>query len=85
MSYLINIIGQIFSAGTISKYLKNEGRKLSKETNENWNSEEEAMKYMLGNLSHVINKGVLSRELVLHLEHLFLLNHMFSTPLTQIR
>lgn len=32
MSYLINNIGQIFSAGTITNYLKNEGRKLSKET-----------------------------------------------------
>ena len=29
---MINNIGQIFSAGTITKYLKNEGRKLSKET-----------------------------------------------------
>lgn len=32
MSYLLNNIGQIFSAGTITNYLKNEGRKLSKET-----------------------------------------------------
>ena len=32
MSYLINNIGQIFSAGTITNYLKSEGRKLSKET-----------------------------------------------------
>lgn len=32
MVYLIHNIGQIFSAGTITKYLKNEGRKLSKET-----------------------------------------------------
>lgn len=32
MSYLINNIGQIFSAVTITNYLKNEGRKLSKET-----------------------------------------------------
>ena len=32
MLYLINNIGLIFSAGTITKYLKNEGRKLSKET-----------------------------------------------------
>jgi len=32
MLYLINNIGQIFSAGTITKYLKSEGRKLSKET-----------------------------------------------------
>lgn len=32
MLYLINNIGQIFSAGTITNYLKNEGRKLSKET-----------------------------------------------------
>jgi predicted AAA+ superfamily ATPase len=32
MSYLINNIGQIFSAVTITSYLKNEGRKLSKET-----------------------------------------------------
>lgn len=32
MLYLIHNVGQIFSAGTITKYLKNEGRKLSKET-----------------------------------------------------
>lgn len=32
MSYLINNIGQIFSAVTITNYLKSEGRKLSKET-----------------------------------------------------
>lgn len=32
MVYLIHNICQIFSAGTITKYLKNEGRKLSKET-----------------------------------------------------
>lgn len=32
MSYLINNIGQIFSAITITNYLKSEGRKLSKET-----------------------------------------------------
>lgn len=32
MKYLIHNVGQIFSAGTITKYLKNEGRKLSKET-----------------------------------------------------
>lgn len=32
MSYLINNISQIFSAVTITKYLKSEGRKLSKET-----------------------------------------------------
>lgn len=32
MKYLLHNIGQIFSAGTITKYLKNEGRKLSKET-----------------------------------------------------
>ena len=32
MLYLIDNVGQIFSAGTITKYLKNEGRKLSKET-----------------------------------------------------
>jgi predicted AAA+ superfamily ATPase len=32
MQYLINNIGQIFSAGTITNYLKSEGRKLSKET-----------------------------------------------------
>ena len=32
MSYLINNIGQIFSAGTITNYLKSGGRKLSKET-----------------------------------------------------
>jgi predicted AAA+ superfamily ATPase len=32
MLYLIHNIGQIFSAGTIANYLKNEGRKLSKET-----------------------------------------------------
>lgn len=32
MSYLINNIGQIFSAGTITNHLKSEGRKLSKET-----------------------------------------------------
>lgn len=32
MKYLMNNIGQTFSAGTITKYLKNEGRKLSKET-----------------------------------------------------
>lgn len=29
--YLIDNVGQVFSAGTITKYLKNEGRKLSKE------------------------------------------------------
>ncbi|GAB6107325.1 ATP-binding protein [Fusibacter bizertensis] len=32
MSYLIHNIGQIFSAVTITNYLKSEGRKLSKET-----------------------------------------------------
>ncbi|MCH4887204.1 ATP-binding protein [Acidaminobacter sp. JC074] len=32
MQYLLNNIGQTFSAGTITKYLKNEGRKLSRET-----------------------------------------------------
>jgi len=32
MLYLIHNVGQIFSAGTITKYLKSEGRKLSKET-----------------------------------------------------
>ena len=32
MVYLIHNVGQIFSAGTITKYLKSEGRKLSKET-----------------------------------------------------
>lgn len=32
MIYLIHNIGQTFSAGTITDYLKNEGRKLSKET-----------------------------------------------------
>lgn len=32
MHYLMKNIGQTFSAGTITKYLKNEGRKLSKET-----------------------------------------------------
>ena len=32
MQYLMNNIGQVFSAGTITNYLKNEGRKLSKET-----------------------------------------------------
>lgn len=32
MLYLLNNVSQIFSAGTITKYLKNEGRKLSKET-----------------------------------------------------
>jgi predicted AAA+ superfamily ATPase len=32
MLYLLHNVGQIFSAGTITKYLKNEGRKLSKET-----------------------------------------------------
>lgn len=32
MLYLMHNVGQIFSAGTITKYLKNEGRKLSKET-----------------------------------------------------
>lgn len=32
MLYLIKNIGQIFSANTITKYLKSEGRKLSKET-----------------------------------------------------
>lgn len=32
MLYIINNIGQIFSAGTITNYLKSEGRKLSKET-----------------------------------------------------
>ncbi len=32
MSYLINNIGQIFSAVTITNYLRSEGRKLSKET-----------------------------------------------------
>ncbi|MCF7953724.1 MAG: ATP-binding protein [Spirochaetales bacterium] len=32
MRYLLHNIGQIFSAGTITKYLKSEGRKLSKET-----------------------------------------------------
>lgn len=32
MSYLINNIGQIFSAVTITNYLKSEGRRLSKET-----------------------------------------------------
>jgi predicted AAA+ superfamily ATPase len=32
MFFLMNNIGQIFSAGTITNYLKNEGRKLSKET-----------------------------------------------------
>ena len=32
MLYLFDNIGQIFSAGTITKYLKSEGRKLSKET-----------------------------------------------------
>lgn len=32
MLYLVDNIGQTFSAGTITKYLKNEGRKLSKET-----------------------------------------------------
>lgn len=32
MLYLINNIAQIFSAGTITNYLKSEGRKLSKET-----------------------------------------------------
>lgn len=32
MLYLIDNVGQIFSAGTITKYLKSEGRKLSKET-----------------------------------------------------
>jgi len=32
MMYLLNNVSQIFSAVTITKYLKNEGRKLSKET-----------------------------------------------------
>ena len=32
MLYLINNVGQIFSAGTITNYLRSEGRKLSKET-----------------------------------------------------
>lgn len=32
MLYLMDNVSQIFSAGTITKYLKNEGRKLSKET-----------------------------------------------------
>jgi predicted AAA+ superfamily ATPase len=32
MMYLINNISQVFSAGTITNYLKSEGRKLSKET-----------------------------------------------------
>jgi predicted AAA+ superfamily ATPase len=32
MQYMIHNIGQIFSAGTITNYLKNQGRKLSKET-----------------------------------------------------
>ncbi len=32
MLYLMNNIGQTFSAGTITKYLKSEGRNLSKET-----------------------------------------------------
>lgn len=32
MKYMMNNVGQIFSAGSITKYLKNEGRKLSKET-----------------------------------------------------
>ena len=32
MQYLLNNIGQVFSAGTLTNYLKSEGRKLSKET-----------------------------------------------------
>ncbi len=32
MMYLLHNVSQIFSAGTITKYLKNEGRKFSKET-----------------------------------------------------
>ncbi|WP_207646669.1 ATP-binding protein [Tindallia magadiensis] len=32
MLYLMNNVSQIFSAGTITRYLKNEGRKLSRET-----------------------------------------------------